>query len=144
MGDHALRGRRWLIMGLAPLGVVLLGVTSLVLGHGSWPWTVTRQHKTSFRGIRVGSNKHEVVEEVAAAAQRGVSSQLWLIDAEFGGQIPLKAEHGLSPSEAEHVARIDRWRLDWRGNCVCWADLEFRGGKLDSIRERRYRGPIIE
>jgi hypothetical protein len=143
-GDHAFRSRRWLIVGLALLGVVLLAVTSFILGHDSWPWTVTREHTASFRGVRIGSDKHEVLEQVAVAAQHDVPSQLWLIDADLGGQIPLKTEHALSPEEEGYVARIDRWRLDWRGNCVCWADLEFRGGKLESIRERRYRGPIIE
>jgi hypothetical protein len=142
--DHSFRRRRWLIVGLVPVAAVLLAATFLVLGNHSWPWTVTRQHKTSFRGIRVGSSKHEVVEQVAAASQQGISSQIWLIDAEVGGQVPLKAEHNLTPGEDAQVARIDHWRLDWRANCVCWADLAFRGGKLESIRERRYRGPIIE
>jgi hypothetical protein len=132
------------MMSLLSLGVVLLAVTSLVLGHDSWPWTVTRQHTASFRGIRVGSDKNEVVEQVAVAAQHGTTSHLWLIDTEFGGQIPLKSDRALDAEEAGYVARIDRWRIDWRGNCVCWADLEFRGGKLATILERRYRGPILE
>jgi hypothetical protein len=111
---------RWLRSTFLLSVALVIGLAaSFIFGHKAWPWTVTTSHLDAFRGIHVASTKEEVIEQVGAATQHGLAGQLWLIDNEIGGEIPLKASRPLSSDEAGYVSRIDRWRLDWPAQCVC-------------------------